>query len=74
MRWSCKAASSGAQIVRRWELVGYSKTVLGQYAPATAMFHGWEGGRGFGDCEPQSRRFGPRGETWSVAAEYWFGD
>jgi hypothetical protein len=74
VKWSCKGRSPGARIVRRWELVGYTRTSLGSYSNATAMFHGWEGGRGFGDCEPQSRRFGPRGETWSVAAEYWFGD
>ena len=74
VRWSCKARSSSAPIVRRWELVGYSKTALGAYAPATAMFHGWEGGRGFGDCEPQSRLFGPRGEIWAVEGEFSFGD
>ena len=70
--WNCKSPSPSAAIVRRWELVGYTKTSLGGYSAATAMFHGWEGGRGFGDCEPQSRLYGPRGETWSVAAEYWF--
>ena len=74
VRWSCKAGSSSAPIVRRWELVGYAKNAAGEYAPATAMFHGWEGGRGFGDCEPQSRRFGPRGEIWAVEAEFSFGD
>ncbi len=43
------------------------------YVAATAMFPAWEGGRGYGDCEPLSRAFGLRGETWSVVASYWFG-
>jgi hypothetical protein len=74
VRWNCKGGEPSATIVRRWELVGYTKNRFGLYDAATAMFHGWEGGRGFGDCEPQSRLFGPPGETWTVSAQYWFGD
>lgn len=72
VRWSCKARSTANGVLRRWELGGGPKR-NGKYLAASAMFAGWEGGRGFTDCEPLSRAFGPRGETWTVLATYWFG-
>jgi hypothetical protein len=78
VRWSCKGpslarpATPSSPLLRRWELVGYRKDGRGRYTAATAMFHAWEGGRGYGDCEPDARLFGPRGETWSVEAAYAF--
>jgi len=71
VRWSCKAASTGNPLLRRWELGGGAKRD-GAYVAASAMFPAWEGGRGFGDCEPLSRAFGPGGESWNVLASYWF--
>ncbi len=71
VRWGCKAASTGNALLRRWELGGGAKRG-GTYVAASAMFPGWEGGRGFGDCEPLSRAFGPGGESWNVLASYWF--
>jgi len=73
VRWGCKAHSTGSGVLRRWELGGGAKHADGTYAAASALFPAWEGGRGYGDCEPLSRAFGPRGETWSVLAAYWFG-
>ena len=78
VQWSCKGpsvarpAAPSSPLLRRWELVGYRKDARGRYTAATAMFHAWEGGRGYGDCEPHARLFGPRGETWSVEAAYAF--
>ena len=72
VRWGCKGGSTRSGLVRRWELGGGEKR-NGKYVAASAMFPAWEGGRGYGDCEPLSRAFGPRGETWSVLAAYWFG-
>ena len=71
VRWGCKAASTGNALLRRWELGGGAKRG-GTYVAASAMFPAWEGGRGFGDCEPLSRAFGPSGESWNVLASYWF--
>jgi hypothetical protein len=70
--WSCKSGSTASGALRRWELGGGAKR-NGRYIAATAMFPAWEGGRGYGDCEPLSRPFGPRGESWNVLAAYWFG-
>jgi hypothetical protein len=71
VRWGCKARSTRNRALRRWELGGGAKHA-GVYVAASAMFPAWEGGRGFGDCEPLSRAFGPRGESWNVLAAYWF--
>jgi hypothetical protein len=71
VRWSCKTGSTASRVVRRWELGGGAKR-NGRYLAASAMFPAWEGGRGYGDCEPLSRAFGPRGESWDVLASYWF--
>src|SRR5262249_59373593 len=71
VRWSCKAGSTASRVLRRWELGGGGKRD-GRYVAASAMFPAWEGGRGFGDCEPLARPFGPRGESWNVLASYWF--
>jgi hypothetical protein len=71
VRWGCKASSTASPLLRRWELGGGARRD-GRYAAASAMFPAWEGGRGFGDCEPLSRTFGPRGESWNVLASYWF--
>jgi len=71
VRWSCKTRSPANPIVRRWELGGGAKRG-GAYVAASAMFPGWEGGRGYGDCEPLARAFGPRGESWNLLASYWF--
>jgi hypothetical protein len=72
VRWGCKTGSTASARVRRWELGGGAKRA-GRYVSASAMFPAWEGGRGFGDCEPLARAFGPRGESWNVLATYWFG-
>ena len=69
--WSCKSHSTASGMLRRWELGGGAKR-NGRYVAASAMFPAWEGGRGYGDCEPLSRVFGPRGESWNVLATYWF--
>jgi hypothetical protein len=71
VRWGCKAHSTANPVLRRWELGGGAKR-NGSYVAASAMFPAWEGGRGFGDCEPLARPFGPRGESWNVLASYWF--
>ena len=63
--------STASGVLRRWELGGGAKRD-GTYVAASAMFPAWEGGRGFGDCEPLARAFGPRGESWNVLASYWF--
>jgi hypothetical protein len=70
VRWGCKASSTASPLLRRWELGGGARRD-GTYVAASAMFPAWEGGRGFGDCEPLSRTFGPRGESWNVLAAYW---
>lgn len=72
IRWSCKARDPANGILRRWELGGGTKDSRGAYRAAAAMFPGWEGGRGYGDCEPGSRVFGGRGESWNALAAYWF--
>jgi hypothetical protein len=72
VRWRCKARSTANGVLRRWELGGGAKDASGRYVVAAALFPAWEGGRGYGDCEPLSRSFGPGGETWSVLAAYWF--
>jgi hypothetical protein len=71
VRWRCKARSTRSRALRRWELGGGAKHA-GVYVAASAMFPAWEGGRGFGDCEPLSRAFGPYGESWNVLSSYWF--
>ena len=70
VRWSCKAHDTANGIVRRWELGGGPKTRSGADRAANFMFPAWEGGRGFGDCEPLARTYGPRGESWTVLARY----
>jgi hypothetical protein len=72
VRWSCKAHDTSNGIVRRWELGGGPKNAAGAYTAANFMFPAWEGGRGFCDCEPLSRAYGPRGESWTVLASYAF--
>jgi hypothetical protein len=72
-RWSCKGATPASPLLRRWEAGGGTKDARGRYLAAAAIFPAWEGGRGFDDCEPASRAFGPRGETWTALASYWFG-
>jgi len=71
VRWRCKSGTTASALVRRWELGGGAKR-NGKYVAATAMFPAWEGGRGYGDCEPLARAFGPHGESWNVLASYWF--
>ena len=70
VRWSCKAHDTANGLVRRWELGGGPRNAAGAYMAANFMFPAWEGGRGFGDCEPLSRTYGPRGESWTVLATY----
>ena len=76
VRWGCKGPSvasppnTSAPILRRWELVGGARSSTGGYAAASVLFNGWEGGRGYDDCEPDSRVFGPRGESWTQHATY----
>ena len=71
VRRGCKAHSPANAVLRRWELGGGAKR-NGSYVAASAMFPAWEGGRGFGDCEPLARSFGRRGESWNVLSSYWF--
>jgi hypothetical protein len=72
VRWSCKAHDTANGIVRRWELGGGPTDARGAYTAANFMFPAWEGGRGYGDCEPLARTYGPRGESWTVLATYAF--
>lgn len=76
VRWGCKGPSvasppnTSSPILRRWELVGGARSATGGYAAASVLFNGWEGGRGYDDCEPDSRTFGPKGESWTQHATY----
>ena len=69
--WSCNGASS-ALANRRWEMAGYALTTSCDYTTAVASFHGWEGGTGMFDCEPDYYRFGPAGESYVNALSYGF--
>jgi len=72
VRWNCKARDTANGIVRRWELGGGPRNASGAYTAANFMFPAWEGGRGYGDCEPLARTYGMRGESWTVLATYTF--
>jgi hypothetical protein len=72
VRWACKAHNTANGIVRRWEMGGGPMNAEGAYTAANFMFPAWEGGRGYGDCEPLARTYGGRGESWTVLATYAF--
>jgi hypothetical protein len=69
--WSCNGASD-TQSNRRWEIAGYALTSSCNYTTAVASFHGWEGGTGMFDCEPDYYRFGPAGESYVNALSFGF--
>ncbi len=62
--WGCHGGATNDGRMRRWELAGRRGRSLG------ALFPAWEGGRGGYDCEPLSRTFGSRGETWRASLAY----
>jgi hypothetical protein len=72
VQWACKAHDTANGIVRRWEIGGGPRNAAGAYTAANFMFPAWEGGRGYGDCEPLARTYGPRGESWTVLGTYAF--
>jgi len=55
----------GGALKRRWEVAKRKGD------PQTScMFHAWQGGSGYPDCETASRAFGPYGEGFTIAARY----
>jgi hypothetical protein len=61
------------ELERRWELTGGPG-----WGGFRGLFHGWEGGVGPYDCEPQSTRFGSSigfpGESWGMHFEFSIND
>jgi hypothetical protein len=43
------------------------------YTASGALFHGWEGNRGRGDCEQKEVAFGPKGESYATFESYSIG-
>jgi hypothetical protein len=68
-----KGAPPAWEALRRWESEGSrydpaTGTTSAEYDEATVFFHGWEGGRGYTDCEPLSRKMWR--QSFGVYAQY----
>ena len=55
----------GGELKRRWEVAKRPEEVH-----ASCMFHAWQGGSGYADCENAMRAFGPEGESFQVILRY----
>jgi hypothetical protein len=65
---TCNRPLNG-ELERRWELTGGPG-----WGGFTGLMHGWEGGTGAYDCEPQSVRFGPQNESWGMHFQFSIND
>jgi hypothetical protein len=72
-------ATPGIDGVRRWEHGGWKNNLPdgsspddnpNPYIAAMTLFNGWEGARGFNDCEVLQRAFGSGQESWGTFAIY----